>query len=97
MNYDKQIQARKSCFANKSNWSKLVEINYRWFYILKTAIMVSHPRFMDTNSGLEQTQAIHEYIGVQRIEGHTYDTKQVSQLFLKYLNKPLYQKAKILI
>ena len=72
--------------------------------------MISHPKFTDTNSGLDQipvyseyndlytfARAVQDYIGVQRIEGRTYDTKQMSQLFLKYLNEPLYQKAKILM
>ena len=72
--------------------------------------MISHPKFTDTNSGLDQipvysdhndlylyARAIQDYIGVQRIEGRMHHKKQISQLFLKYFNKPLYQKAKILM
>ena len=32
-------------------------------------------------------------MGVQRIEGRNYSTKEISQLFLKYLDEKLYQKA----
>merc|ERR1712224_765687 len=38
-------------------------------------------------------RAVQEYVEVQRIEGRTYSTKEISQLFLKYLDEKLYQKA----
>ena len=66
--------------------------------------------FTDTNSGLDQipinldnndlytfARAIQDYIGVQQIEGRPYNMKQMSQLYLIYLNEPLYQRAKLLM
>ena len=80
------------------------------FVFLKQLLMIAHPKFTDTASGLDQipvyssfkdlytfARAIQDYISVQRIEGRTYDMKQISQLFLKYLDEPLYQQAKLLM
>ena len=72
--------------------------------------MIAHPKFTDIASGLNQipvylayndlytfAREIQEYVSVQRIEGCLYNTKQISQLFLKYIDEPLYQQAKVLM
>ena len=76
------------------------------FTFLKQLLMISHPKFTDIAVGLEPipvyskykdlylyARAVQEYVGVQRIEGRNYSTKEISQLFLKYLDEKLYQKA----
>ena len=42
-------------------------------------------------------RAIQDYVGIQRIEGRVNDAKEMSLLFLKYLDELLYQKAKLLM
>ena len=80
------------------------------FIFLKQILMIKHPKFTDVASGLSQipvysnfnylylyARAIQDYVGIQRIEGRLYDAKEMSLLFLKYLDEPLNQKAKLLM
>ena len=80
------------------------------FIFLKQILMIRHPKFTDVASGLSQipvysnfndlylyARAIQDYVGIQRIEKRIYDAKEISLLFLKYLDEPLYQKAKLLM
>ena len=80
------------------------------FIFLKQLLMITHPKFSDTASGLNQipsyskfkdlytyARAVKDYVEVQKIEGRHYNTKDISNFFLKYLDKPLYQKARMQI
>ena len=80
------------------------------FIFLKQILMIRHPKFTDVASGLNQipvystfndlylyARAIQDFVGIQRIEGRRYNAKEMSLLFLKYLDEPLYQKGKLLM
>ena len=101
------VELISGTLINKFRQEKVVSTNYHigqnllksttdGFVFLKQLLMIAHPRFTDTASGLDQipvyssfndlytfARAIQEYISAQRIEGRTYDIKQVSQLFFK--------------